>query len=481
MTNVGLELLVGSTWVGALLCLVLGWWRERIAPWLSLLAMVATAVGLGLAWSGGDLTLGRLVLPIHLDALSLLFMLNVVVVGLIAVGYAFDYMRDVHHSPVAYGLLLAFVGSMIGTLLADSAVLLFVFWEGMLIASSLLLYGWGEGERARQVTLVYFLYTQAGSLLLLVGLLWVDGQAGGGSLFETVNMLRTAGPRGLMAMIWLMIAGLSVKMALVPLHGWLPDAHAVAPMPVTLLLAGAMLSMGTYGLVRLPLALVPPGQWARVQPVLLAVSLLSMVYGALLCLAQSDAKRFVAYSSVSQMGYVLYGLASGTSLGTQGALVHIVDHGLLKTLLFVCVGAIALRRGTRSLDRLRGMWRDEPWLVGALAVGALGLAGLPPLAGFSSEWEILGGGLVAGWGAWGYVAFLAPLLTLIYAVTLLTRIGWGSAEAANAASGARHRIPRSVLVAMIALAVLVVAVGLFPGAELALGRNSLSILQWVAP
>ncbi|MBN1401097.1 MAG: hypothetical protein JXA74_09685, partial [Anaerolineae bacterium] len=325
------------------LALVASGGMALILAWLGPSAMADQGLTSHTAWVPG---LG-VELALRLDALSFTLMVNLTLVALAASWYAWGYWAETERSQLAYALMLAFVGGMLGTLLSDDMVLFFVFWESMLISSSLLLAGWGSGPNLGQITLKYVLFTQAGSLCILVVLARVAIGAGSSSM-DVVRAWLAALPQAeLRWMEILLLIGFGVKLAIVPLHLWLPDAHSVAPMPITILLAATMLSMGAYGIARFPMEILGLAAVRALQLPLLILGLVCAFYGALMCFAARDIKRLVAYSSVSQMGYVLFGLAELTPRGVQGALMHLVNHGIIKALLFMGVGLIMHATGRR--------------------------------------------------------------------------------------------------------------------------------------
>ena len=253
-----------------------------------------------------------------LDGLSLAFAANLVFVALLAIGYGQGYLVHVRQPALCFALLLFFAGSMLDALMADNVYLFLVFWEVMLIVSAALLLGWGDGPGVPVVTLRYFMYSQTGSIVLAGALAYLVSFTGSSRPAEIAASVHLVSPASLTMIALALLVGFGVKMAIVPLHGWLPDAHSVAPMPVTIMLAAAMLSMGAYGMMRYMVIVLGPQVLRPLQPMLLVLGLVSQIHGALMSLASQDIKRIVAYSSVSQMGYVLFGLGTLSIIGMQG-------------------------------------------------------------------------------------------------------------------------------------------------------------------
>jgi NADH-quinone oxidoreductase subunit M len=286
-------------------------------------------------------------------------------------------------------LLLLLESGVLGTFLALDLVLFFVFFELVLVPMWFVIAEWGDPhDRAgrRRAAGTFLLMTVVSSAVMLAGFVLVYAHAG---TFDVVALTDGAG-RDIPAAAQLPAAlaiglGLAVKSPLWPLHIWLPDAHAKAPTVGSVLLAGVLLKMGTYGFVRVWLPVVPDGARA-VAPYLAGLAVIGIVYGSLACLAQTDLKRLVAYSSVGHMGFVLLGIATLTPVGVNGALVANVAHGLITGLLFFLVGALKDRHDTSDLTGLgRGLYARAPRLGATFAVTAMASLGLPGLAGFWGE------------------------------------------------------------------------------------------------
>lgn len=464
-----LWILFGLPWVGCAAVVSLRGRGKGFSGPLSLAVVVASCVALFLARLGGDS--GRVAaatanwiptmeinLSLRLDALAFPFLLNTLGVAVMATWYAIGYLRHTHDVELCYGLMLAFVGSMVGVLLSEDILLFFVFWEAMLVTSGLLLVGWGEGERTPAVTLKYFIYTQAGSLLLLAAVAWLLATTGTSHLGLMAERLSGLPPERVLWVAVVMCLGFGVKLAIAPLHTWLPDAHSIAPMPVTVLLAAAMLSMGAYGILRFPVSLFGLTTMQRLQLPLLIIAFVSQVYGALMCLTCRDIKRIIAYSSVSQMGYVLFGIATLTPQGVEGAMFQVINHGILKALLFMIVGIVIHATGRRQIGELGGLSTRLPAVTACLFVAALSMAGLPPFSGFHSEWLILAGGMQTAYPILRYADFGVPLLTACYVLWFATRLTLGTPPEDMRVADVRPAMRWPVYV----LSGITLVVGLFP-------------------
>jgi NADH-quinone oxidoreductase subunit M len=282
-------------------------------------------------------------------------------------------------------LLLVIEAGVLGSFLALDLVLFFVFFEVALIPMWFVINTWGDAHDPvgrRRAATRFLLFTVVGSALMLVGFLLVRTDAGTFDIVEIAATYRPAGATALLASV-LVALGLAVKTPLWPLHIWLPDAHSKAPTVGSVVLAAVLLKLGTYGFVRFWLPVTSP-EWLLV-PVVAALGVVGIIYAALACLAQTDLKRLIAYSSVGHMGFVVLGAATFTVGGVQAAVFASVAHGLITGLLFFVAGAIKDRYGTTDLARLRVLYGRVPRLAGVFAFAAMASLGLPGLAGFWGE------------------------------------------------------------------------------------------------
>jgi NADH-quinone oxidoreductase subunit M len=338
------------------------------------------------------------------------------------------------------GLVLLLEVGMLGTFVALDLLLFFVFFEVVLVPMWFVIAQWGDpSEAARRVSAAntFILYTVLGSAVMLLGILLVGFKAG---TFDITTLTTSAGS-GLSHTVQVLAfaalaLGLSVKVPMWPLHSWLPDAHTAAPTVGSVLLAGVLLKMGTYGLIRIAVPIVPDGAHT-LAPYLAAFAVVGILYGALACLAQRDLKRLIAFSSVGHMGFVLLGIATLTPIGIDGALFANIAHGLITGLLFFLVGAIKDRHHTADIDELGGgLYERLPRLGGLLAFAAVASLGLPGLAGFWGEMMTLLGAFdpAAGLDRGYYLVLMAlaglgVVLTTTYFVTMLRRVAQGTSKA----------------------------------------------------
>jgi NADH-quinone oxidoreductase subunit M len=377
-------------------------------------------------------------------------------------------------------VLLVEIGT-VGTFLALDLVLFFVFFEVVLIPMWLLVAAWGDPHdllARRRAATTFVLYTVLGSALMLIGLLVVVTQAGTSDLLALTAAAGAGMSRGaqLVAAVALVI-GLGVKAPMWPLHTWLPPAHTAAPTVGSVLLAGVLLKMGTYGLVRFVVPVVPEGM-REVAPWLGALAVVGIIWGSLACLVQTDLKRLVAYSSVGHMGFVLLGIATLTPAGINGALYANIAHGLITGLLFFLVGAVKDRHGTADLATLGGgLYARAPRLGAIVAFTAIASLGLPGLAGFWGEALAVLGALQPGAGldralfvVLAVGAAAGTVLTAAYLLTVIRRVCQGSsaprwlqtAPAAGEGAGPSTDVRAVEVLAWSPAVILVLALGLWP-------------------
>ncbi|HET6531814.1 MAG TPA: NADH-quinone oxidoreductase subunit M [Actinoplanes sp.] len=355
-------------------------------------------------------------------------------------------------------LLLVLEVGILGTFLALDLVLFFVFFEVVLLPMYAVIAGWGGPER-RRAARKFVLYTLFGSVLLLLGVFTVVVAAG------TADLLALAGGLGLsrttqyVAFVLFALA-FAVKAPLWPLHTWLPDAHTEAPTVGSVILAGVLLKMGTYGLIRVGVGAAPEGAaWAA--PVLGILAVAAILIGSLVCLRQTELKRLIAYSSVGHMGFVLLGIATLTVTGMQAALIGNIAHGVITGLLFFLAGAIKDRTHTGLLSELGGLRETAPRLAGLLAFASIASLGLPGLAGFWGEAFAVVAAIERGGPLWTTLAVLAAAggaVTAAYFLRLLRRVTHGAAKP----EPAQPRVQPIEWIAWSPLVLLALLIGLIP-------------------
>jgi proton-translocating NADH-quinone oxidoreductase chain M len=363
-----------------------------------------------------------------------------------------------------FALYLAFSMGMFGTVLATNLIQFYVFFELMLVPSFFLIAFYGYGAR-RRIALMFFFWTHVGAVILLLALLAMGFFAGGFD-FDTIRANASQIPVQWMSIIiFALVIGLGVKLAAFLLHIWLPYAHAEAPTPVSALLSPAMIGIGAYGLLRLWLDLLT-GSYAEYSLYINLWGLATMIYGGAMALMQDDIKKVLAYSSISQMGYILFGLGSESILGMTGATMMYITHGLGKAILFMMAGSIILQTGTRSMSKLGGLAGKMPYTAVITMIGALTIIGIPPTSGFMAEWILFNGVLQTGVNHWDSLrvtvfgfGILATVLSSAYILWMYKRVFFGkiSEEHVHVRDSSRY-----ITVTMAVLAAITLIIGVYP-------------------
>ncbi len=324
-----------------------------------------------------------------------------------------------------YGLLLVLYMGVAGAFLADNLLLFFIFYELELIPLYLLIAIWGGARRGYAAT-KFLIYTALSGVFILgafLGLTWLTGSAS----FNYVPMLGHALPLvQQLILLGAIVIGFGIKVPLVPFHTWLPDAHVEASTPISVLLAGVLLKLGTYGLLRFGLGLFPDA-WAVFAPWLAWWAVISTIYGSAIAIAQNDMKKMVAYSSIGHMGFILLACAAATPLSILGTVFQMLSHGLISALLFLCVGVVYKKTGTRDLNILSGLLNPERGLpiIGTLTiVGVMASAGMPGMMGFISEFIVFRGSFPV-FPTQTLLCMVGTGLTAVYFLLLVNRAFFG--------------------------------------------------------
>ncbi|BFM39353.1 NADH-quinone oxidoreductase subunit M [Synechocystis sp. LKSZ1] len=374
---------------------------EEYLPWLP---------PLGLSYSLG------------LDGLSLpLVILNGLLTGIAIYSIGFDLDRP----RLYYALILLINAGISGALMAENLLLFIIFYELELIPFYLMIAIWG-GEKRGYASIKFLLYTAISGLLVLIAFLGIGFLGNQGTFDYSQLSTENFSDSAKLILLTLVLVGFGIKIPLVPLHTWLPDAYTEASPATAILLGGILAKLGTYGLIRFGLQLFPQ-TWVQLAPILAIVGTITVLYGALAAIAQKDIKRMVAYSSIGHMGYILVAAAAGTELSVLGAVAQMISHGLILALLFHLVGIVERKVGTRDLDTLNGLMnpiRGLPLTSALLITAGMASAGIPGLVGFAAEFIVFQGSF-ATFPIPTLLCIIASGLTAVYFVILLNRTCFG--------------------------------------------------------
>lgn len=430
--------------VGILILLFLKAEQKNAARWVALVTSLVTfgiSIAILLQFNAQDAELQLLInLPwiqvagwnisyaMGVDGLSILLLLLTTLLTPISIFSTWTAVQDRVKDFMIFFLLLEI--GMIGVFLAQDLFLFYIFWEFTLVPMYFLIGIWGGGRRM-YAAVKFFLYTMAGSILMLLAILWLGINL---DTFYVPELMSKAPGITTAIQVWLFVAfaaAFAIKVPMWPLHSWLPDAHVEAPTAGSVILAGVLLKMGTYGLLRFNLGLFPQAA-IQLAPWFGVLSVIGIIYGAMVSYAQKDAKKLVAYSSVSHMGFIVLGLFALNAQGIQGSILQMINHGISTGALFLIVGMIYERRHTRELDQFGGLWKIMPVYGLITLIVALSSMGLPGLNGFVGEFTILLGSWGAGseGGAYGNVWYTAissigVILAAVYMLTMFQKMFLG--------------------------------------------------------
>jgi len=397
-----------------------------------------------------------------LDGLALFMLMAIALVSLCAGIFSIDYMEHYGAKANYYALFLIMVAGMNGLVLAKDLFQVYLFLEVAAVASYALV-AYGLGYEELEAAFKYLLLSVVASAFVLIGVTILFGLTG--SLgFEAVGRGLQELPAGPMAALCaaLFVAGFGLKAALIPFHAWLPDAHPSAPAPISAMLSGLLIKVsGIYALTRIFFSVF--GLTPFLSNLLMGLGVISAVVAALLALGQKDIKRMLAYSSISQVGYIVLGIGLGTPLGILGGLFHLFNHALAKGLLFLTSGSVQMATGTRNLDEMGGLAKRMPWTAATNLVGSLSIAGVPPLGGFWSKLIIIMALVQAGRWPYAVIAVLASVLTLWYYLLIQRKAFFGKIEERWKDI---HEAPFWMTAATVILALLCIGVGIFFAAVL---------------
>jgi len=460
--------------VGALAILFVREEQKNAIRWL---AMVSSLVTLGLAVlvlfrfdaSNPDLQMVvrvpwievggfRISYQLGVDGLSILLLLLTALLTPISILSTWSAVEEGVKNFMIFFLLLE--TGMLGVFLALDLFLFYIFWEFSLVPMYFLIGLYG-GPRRIYAAIKFFLYTMAGSILMLLAILWLGTT---GHTFSLPGLIANT-DIPLNIQLWLFLAfaaAFAIKVPMWPLHSWLPDAHVEAPTAGSVILAGVLLKMGSYGFLRFNLSLFPEAA-IRLAPWIAAVAVIGIIYGAIVSFAQTDIKKLVAFSSVSHMGFVMLGLFALNGQGLQGGLLQMVNHGLSTGALFLIVGMIYERRHTREMSEFGGLWKIMPVYAVLALIVTLSSMALPGLNGFVGEFTILLGSFgsqVLGTYLFAAIAALGVILAAVYMLTMYQKMFLG--PVGHEENKGLRDIRMREVITLLPLVVFIFWIGLYP-------------------
>jgi len=346
-----------------------------------------------------------------LDGLSAFMLVTVNLVAFLVTIYSINYMERFTSKPKFYTLFLLMLAGMNGVIITGDIFNLFVFLEIAAVASYALV-AFGTERHELEAAFKYAVMGSVGSLFILLGIVFLYSYTSTLNMADMSNILAVKGGNNIILMVSvLFMMGFGLKAALIPFHAWLPDAHPSAPAPISAMLSGVLIkSLGIYALCRIFFNVI--GMSYEISAILMFLGTLSMVIGGCLALGQWDFKRLLAYSSISQIGYIILGIGLGTPLGILGGLFHLFNHSVFKSLLFLNSGAVEYSTGTRDLQKMGGLAGKMPLTSASGLVGSMSIAGVPPFNGFWSKLLIIIAAVQAGRYGYAFLAVAVSVLTL---------------------------------------------------------------------
>jgi NADH-quinone oxidoreductase subunit M len=372
-----------------------------------------------------------------------------------------------------FGLMLLSQAGLMGVFVATDALLFYFFWELALVPVYFLSSQWG-GERRIQVTFKFFVYTFVGSLLMLVGLIWIYWHTPGHSfaMQDWYNMKPKIEAKDQMWVFWILFVAFAIKMPIWPLHTWQPDTYEQAPTAVTMVLSALMVKMGLFGVMRWLAPVLPEGTWAWGDTVSTAC-VIGMIYASLIAIKQDDLKRLIAYSSIAHVGLMCLAIFATTSIGMQGVMIQMFNHGINILGMWVVVDLIERKTGTRKISQLGGLAQNAPGLAILLVVVALANIALPLTNAFIGEFLLYGGVFTSTATQYNVVftvvAALAIILGAVYTLNMIKRVFFGEV---NGVTAGVTDIRLNEKVALGVIVVLIVAIGVYPKPVLELTKET---------
>ena len=459
---------------GGLLSWAIARWNTQLAKWIALVAVIIDFIIIANFWmqhrgsfTGSDswlidykvMWIPNFGISFHvaLDGLSTVMLLLTFFLGILAVLCSWNEIKE--RIGFYYFNLLWTLGGICGVFVAMDLFLFYFFWEVMLVPMYFLIALWGDTNR-RYASYKFFIFTQAGGLLMLLAILAlyiIHGQQTGTYSYDYFDLLNTTLQPTTAR--WIMLGFLiafAIKLPIVPLHNWLPDAHSEAPTAGSLILAGLLLKTGAYAIIRFVLTLFP-GASEEIAWWAMLIGVIGIIYGAFLAFAQTDLKRLIAYTSVSHMGFVILGIFSFREMAMQGVVMQMLTHGISTGALFVLAGMLKERLHTRDMNKMGGLWTSMSAMGGVAIVFTMASLGLPVLGNFVAEFLILLGTFSVN-ATLTVIATLGLVFSAVYSLRMLQKVFLGE----PATTGHFRDLNAREWIVMAAFTVSIIALGLYP-------------------
>jgi NADH-quinone oxidoreductase subunit M len=410
---------------------------------------------------------------LFVDGISLSMVILTLTIVLAAVIFSVNYMQGRKNLATYYALISLLTAGLVGVFIASNLLLFYFFWELMIVPAYFILGNWGYKD-SYKVAFKFFIYTHAGAVFIILGIGGIFMLTNTLDMFSAAQLLMSANAEWVKWILIAVTAGFAVKMAIVPLHSWLPDAYAEAPAPMSALLSGVLTSAGAYAVIRISLLTILPALQlnaaAFATDFLYGLSIFGVIsafFGSFLALRETDIKKVMAYSSISHMGYILFGFSLfPTAIAVNGTVLQIITHGVSKGLFFLTAGAIMSQLSSRNIKDMGGLAGKMPATAVSSIVAALSLAGTPPFACFISEVLIfIGAFQVIQAGASFFILptvlmLITTVLSLGYSLRFISNVFFGQPKIITAQKAIN--VPKFMLAGMIILTVLTIIIGIYP-------------------
>lgn len=459
--------------------------QKGINLFASLILFALSIVLLFNVWNNGILVYevgewGKYGIILVADLLSSGLVVVSSLVSLMALIYSLDYMDSRALNTTYYALFNLLVAGLNGTFLTGDIFNMFVFFEILLLSSCGLVVASGKGGFTKipdkmEAAFKYLMLNMLGSIVMLIAIAALYATVGTLNMADIAVKIETLNAAGTMPWYIYVIALLFIvvfgnKAAIFPLHYWLPDVHPSAPSPISAMLSGIMIKVGVYGILRVCYLIFHDAMFI-LQPIIIILALLTIIIGAISAIGQNDVKRLLAYSSISQIGYVILGVGMGTAYALAATFVYLVNHAVAKSMLFLTAGGIIHHARTRDMRKMGGMVKTAPLMSGIFLIGSMSIAGLPPMGGFIAKFVLFDAGLLGEYYIPIIIALLFAILTLFYMFRAWLLMFWGEKATDEYGDYHTHTVSTRMAIPMVILAGIVLILGIYPEPLMALSTS----------